>query len=95
MPERAKVEIKLSRADLVTRVLYRLRIGGEQRPFDAVSLNFMLPLVHVVLRKHGVEPKDADQAEEQIALALDFLTFHADLCKSAPSELLDTLLTEP
>ena len=76
------MDVTLTRPDLITRVLYRLRIGGEQRPFDAVSLNYMLPLVHVVLRKHGVEPKDEDQAEEQIALALEFMTFHADLCQS-------------
>jgi len=63
---------------LITRVLYRLRFSGEQRPFDTVSLTYILPLVFLVLRKGGFG--DSDDAEAQLVLALEFLTFHTDAC---------------
>ncbi|KAG8417487.1 translational activator of GCN4 [Metarhizium acridum] len=61
--------------DLVTRVLYRLRFAGEQRPFDSVSLMYILPLVLDVLRKGGVG-EDADDRDAQLVLAVEFLSFH-------------------
>jgi hypothetical protein len=61
---------------LITRVLYRLRFSGEQRPFDTVSLTYILPLVFLVLENAGYG--DTDDAEAQIVLALEFLTFHTD-----------------
>ncbi|EHK96768.1 putative Translational activator GCN1 [Glarea lozoyensis 74030] len=61
---------------LITRVLYRLRFSGEQRPFDTVSLTYILPLVFLVLENAGFG--DSDDAEAQIVLALEFLTFHTD-----------------
>lgn len=63
---------------LITRVLYRLRFSGEQRPFDTVSLTYILPLVFLVLQKGGFG--EADDAEAQLVLALEFLTFHTDAC---------------
>jgi hypothetical protein len=63
---------------LVTRVLYRLRFSGEQRPFDTVSLTYILPLVFLVLRRGGFG--DSDDAEAQLVLALEFLAFHTDAC---------------
>jgi len=63
---------------LVTRVLYRLRFSGEQRPFDTVSLTYILPLVFLVLRKGGFG--ETDDAEAQLVLALEFLSFHTDAC---------------
>ncbi|PBP19360.1 50S ribosomal protein L19e [Diplocarpon rosae] len=63
---------------LITRVLYRLRFSGEQRPFDTVSLTYILPLVFLVLRKGGFG--ENDDAEAQIVLALEFLAFHTDAC---------------
>ena len=63
---------------LVTRVLYRLRFSGEQRPFDTVSLTYILPLVFLVLRKGGFG--DSDDAEAQLVLALEFLSFHTESC---------------
>ncbi|KAF4636926.1 hypothetical protein G7Y89_g1156 [Cudoniella acicularis] len=63
---------------LITRVLYRLRFSGEQRPFDTVSLTYILPLVFLVLRNGGFG--ENDDAEAQIVLALEFLTFHTDTC---------------
>jgi hypothetical protein len=64
--------------ELITRVLYRLRFSGEQRPFDTVSLTYILPLIFLVLRRGGFgQPDDADA---QVVLALEFLTFHTDAC---------------
>lgn len=63
---------------LITRVLYRLRFSGEQRPFDTVSLTYILPLVLLVLRKGGFG--ESDDADAQVVLALEFLSFHTDAC---------------
>lgn len=65
--------------DLVTRVLYRLRFAGEQRPFDCVSLIYMLPLVLEALRQGGFSEADDDR-EAQLVLALEFLSYHTDVC---------------
>ena len=62
----------------VTRILYRLRLAGEQRPFDSVSLCYMLPLVSTVVERNGIGANDADGADEQVTLALEFLSFHTD-----------------
>ncbi|KAF2839489.1 translational activator [Patellaria atrata CBS 101060] len=64
--------------DLVTRVLYRMRFMGEQRPFDNASLIYMLPLVCLVLEHGGIVRESGDEADEQILLALEFLSSHAD-----------------
>lgn len=64
--------------DLVTRVLYRLRFNGEQRPFDVTSLSYMLPLMTIVLEKGGIERQTGEEADEQITLALEFIATHAD-----------------
>ncbi|TKA61965.1 hypothetical protein B0A49_11794, partial [Cryomyces minteri] len=82
--------------DLVTRVLYRLRFMGEQRPFDAVSLTYILPLIHIVLEKGGVGRAAGEGADEQIVLALEFLSFHTDICadqRLPRQQLLAVLIT--
>ncbi|KAI9717380.1 MAG: hypothetical protein M1812_004732 [Candelaria pacifica] len=63
---------------LITRVLYRLRFTGEQRPFDTVSLCYILPLLFAVLRQGGIGWTAEDEADEQIVLALEFMSFHTD-----------------
>ncbi|EAS35557.2 translational activator GCN1 [Coccidioides immitis RS] len=63
---------------LVTRILYRIRLASEQRPFDVVSFGIMLRLIIVVLEKDGVK-EVAESRGEQILLALEFLTIHANL----------------
>ena len=68
--------------DLVTRLLYRLRFASEQRPFDSISLIYVLPLLFVVLQQSGVARPSGDEADEQITLALEILSFHTDACKS-------------
>ncbi|MCJ1310876.1 hypothetical protein MMC25_004544 [Agyrium rufum] len=75
----------------VTRILYRLRLAGEQRPFDAVSLSYMLPLLFVTLRKKGVGHTNPDEADEQVTLALEFLSFHADAFSDPHLPRQDTL----
>lgn len=63
---------------LITRVLYRLRFSGEQRPFDTLSLTYILPLIFLVLREGGFG--ESDDAEAQLVLALEFLSFHTEAC---------------
>ncbi|EPS44221.1 hypothetical protein H072_1774 [Dactylellina haptotyla CBS 200.50] len=66
--------------DLCTRVLYRVRFLGEQRPLDAVSLHYILPLVLKILEDGGVDAKSSEMAEEQLVLALEILTAHTGTC---------------
>lgn len=80
--------------DLVTRVLFRLRFAGEQRPFDPVSLIYILPLVLVVLRKGGFG-STADDRDAQLVLAIEFLSFHTSVCEDEAiprSDLLAVLI---
>ncbi|KAK1754040.1 translational activator GCN1 [Echria macrotheca] len=65
--------------ELITRVLYRLRFTSEQRPFDAVSLIYILPLILLVLQKGGFS-ENADDRDAQLVLAIEFLSFHTDTC---------------
>ncbi|KAI1331652.1 ARM repeat-containing protein [Xylariaceae sp. FL0255] len=65
--------------ELLTRVLYRLRFAGEQRPFDAVSVIYILPLILTILRTGGVG-SDADDRDAQLVLAIEVLTFHTHVC---------------
>ncbi|KAK6539624.1 translational activator of GCN4 [Orbilia ellipsospora] len=65
---------------LCTRVLYRIRFLGEQRPLDAISLHYILPLVLKVLEDGGVDAKPAEAAEEQLVLALEILAAHTGTC---------------
>ena len=67
--------------DLVTRLLYRLRFASEQRPFDSITLIYVLPLVFAVLQQSGIARPAGDEADEQITLALEILSFHTDACK--------------
>ncbi|KAH8727785.1 armadillo-type protein [Phaeosphaeriaceae sp. PMI808] len=64
--------------DLVTRVLYRLRFLGEQRPLDAVTLAYCFPLVFLVLEKGGIGRSSAEEADEQLILAIEILAFHTN-----------------
>ncbi|KAL2115355.1 hypothetical protein VTJ04DRAFT_9610 [Mycothermus thermophilus] len=64
--------------DLLTRVLYRLRFAGEQRPFDPVTVVYVLPLILLVLEKGGFG-SNADDKDAQLVLAIEFLAFHSDV----------------
>lgn len=81
--------------DLVTRILYRLRFLGEQRPFDTVTLSYILALIFLVLENAGIDRAPGEDADEQIVLAIEFLSFHAEICGNPrlPREkLLSTLI---
>ncbi|ETN40059.1 uncharacterized protein HMPREF1541_04334 [Cyphellophora europaea CBS 101466] len=66
--------------DLVTRVLYRLRFAAEQRPFDTASMAYMLPLVFAVLDQGGVGELSSEDADAQVLLAMEFLSFQMSSC---------------
>ena len=70
----------------MTRVLYRLQFLSEQRPFDTISLTYILPLVVVVLRDNGIGRTESDEVDEQITLALEFLAHHTDLCEHSETD---------
>jgi len=82
--------------DLVTRLLYRLRSASEQRPFDTVSLIYILPLVFAVLSQGGIAQSVANEADEQVTLALEILSYHTETfsSKSLPRDEGLTLLIQ-
>jgi hypothetical protein len=62
------------------RVLYRLRFIGEQHPLDLTSFQYCLPLALQMLSLARGSEEDHSEVEEQITLALEFISFHANLC---------------
>ena len=69
-------------AELMTRILYRLRFVSEQRPFDTVSLAYVLPLIFVIVGRSKGDEARAEEEEEQLLLALEFLSLHCGSCES-------------
>lgn len=67
-------------AELVSRVLYRLRWLSEQAPLDSPTFSYLFPLLHQVLLKGGVGLSEEDDPLEQVALALDIIKFHCGEC---------------
>lgn len=81
--------------DLVTRLLYRLRSLGEQRPFDNVSLSYIMSLLFLVLENGGIDRVAGEEADEQLVLAIEILSYHTETCGNTvlPREkLLSTLI---
>ena len=81
--------------NLVTRLLYRLHSTSAQRPFDSVSLIYLLPLVSTVLRQSGIGQLDTDEADEQVTLALEILSYHSNIFadkKLSRDEILNLLI---
>ncbi|WYZ42025.1 hypothetical protein EsH8_V_000920 [Colletotrichum jinshuiense] len=76
--------------ELLTRVLYRLRFAGEQRPFDTVSLIYILPLVFTVIETGGFG-SSLDARDEQLVLAIEFLSFHTNTCEDQATPRLEVL----
>ena len=66
--------------DLNLRVLYRLRFLSEQHPLDIISLQYCLPLALQILDVANQTEKERTEGEEQITLALEFISFQATLC---------------
>ncbi|KAI5807467.1 armadillo-type protein [Peziza echinospora] len=82
-------------ASLTTRLLYRLRLSAEQRPFDTTSLSFLLTFALLVLKKGGLGTENQEDADEQLVLALEFLSFHTEACADRTidrGEILQTLI---
>lgn len=67
-------------AEMGTRVLYRLRFAAEQRPFDTATTAYALPLVFSVLENGRVGDLAGDDADAQVLLALEFLSFQMSSC---------------
>ncbi|OLN86334.1 eIF-2-alpha kinase activator GCN1 [Colletotrichum chlorophyti] len=81
--------------ELVTRVLYRLRFAGEQRPFDTVSLIYVLPLIFTTLESGGVG-SSPDDRDAQLVLAIEFLALHTSTCEDQATprtEVLSSLIS--
>lgn len=62
------------------RLLYRLRVSGEQRPFDTTSLFYILPFILLAMTSGGIGASSQDEVDEQIVLSLDFISFHTAIC---------------
>lgn len=73
--------IKLHFVELILRVLYRLRSQAEQSPFDSATYSYAAPLITHIISTSGKHAADADEALEQLSLALDFIRFHCSECK--------------
>lgn len=54
---------------------------SEQRPLDTTTLLYVLPLAFLVLEKTGIDCSSDDEVNEQLILAVEFLSFHADSCE--------------
>ncbi|EGW32689.1 translational activator of GCN4 [Spathaspora passalidarum NRRL Y-27907] len=76
---------------LVGRILYRIKILADQKPLDSLSLSYILPLLTKVLHDgKSVAIKNAsktavtsefveeDPEEEQLLLAIEIISAHAD-----------------
>lgn len=89
---------------LVTRVLYRIRHLSEQSPFDAGTFAYASPLISRIITRGGIgmEKTDTEAVLEQLALAVDVISFHARKCAetayprlSMITDLIGALTTYP
>lgn len=78
-----------------TRVLYKLKFLGDQRALDECTLMYVQPLLLGVIQGKGVGKKlSSEDVEEQIILALDILSAHAEQLVSIPrGQLVSNLIT--
>ena len=67
---------------LTLRVLYRLRLAAEQRPFESATLSYTLPLIFAVIQQGslGNVAEASEDTGTQTLLALEFLASHMGLC---------------
>jgi len=56
---------------------------------------YILPLVFAVLKHHGIGLTATDDSDEQLTLAFEFLSFHADICEIPRRQTWTMLLTLP
>lgn len=69
--------------DTAIQVLYRAKMLGDQRPFDAVTLAYLLPLLTKVVRNRSFK---TPEQEEMLLLTLSVLASHADELASVPRD---------
>ncbi|MBW0479310.1 hypothetical protein O181_019025 [Austropuccinia psidii MF-1] len=64
-------------ADLVTRVLYKIRSLAEQQSIDGPTFACFAPLLSQVITKRGLglQPSQVEESLEQIALVIDIVNF--------------------
>ncbi|KAG7193940.1 translational activator of GCN4 [Scheffersomyces spartinae] len=96
--------------DLLSRILYRVKILSDQSPLPSLSLLYLLPLLSQVLEKGKAvaiknsttkkattsEFVDEDPEEEQLLLAVEIISLHAELFEddSIPrSQILEVLIS--
>ena len=93
IPEHLTVE---PLGELGTRLLYRIRFAAEQRPFDTASFAYMLPLIVSVLDHSGIGQGSDEDADAQVLLALEFLSFQMGSCSDTHlprNEILEYLIS--
>ena len=66
--------------ELNLRVLYRLKFSTETIPLDITSFQYCLPFALEILDVANRTESERTEAEEQITLALEFISFQATLC---------------
>ncbi len=78
-------------AELGTRILYRIRFAAELRPFDTASFAYMLPLIFSVLDHSGMGEVSSEDADAQVLLALEFLSYQMSSCADRQLPRVDIL----
>lgn len=54
---------------------------SEQRSFDSISMMYIFPLISIVIRNGRVGDVSDEESNEQVFLALEFLSFSTDVCE--------------
>lgn len=81
--------------DLVSRVLFKVKFSSDQQPYDLITLTYLLPLLATVLEQGKIksiqnakkpvtnsEFIEEDKEEEQLLLALEIISNHAEEFKN-------------
>ncbi|KAI9492588.1 armadillo-type protein [Zychaea mexicana] len=86
-------------ADLVGRVLYRLRFVTESRPLDPASFGYCFPVLQQIIYQGGIGVSggaDNEAVLEQVVMAVDIIGFHCSRGGSSPvmpkKDMIATLL---
>lgn len=71
-------------ADLVARVLYRVRFQSEKEPFGPSTFALVYPLLAqcIIQEGAGISKDDSDAILEQLTLTVDIFSFHAKHCEN-------------
>lgn len=97
MPEESLV-------NLISSILFKFRLRANEMPFDSISFSYILPLLIRVLEvgknvaiqnsakstSHG-EFIDEDKREENLLLAIDIISIHAELFEDSSMPRIDII----